>query len=333
MQQQTHGCDASEGIDVEKWLKVNKLGQFYDLFKSRDIAIEEIAEFDDIDIAKFATETLKLDTLSKKRFINAIHKIKQKNSTSIISANTTSTKQRHVIISSAENDAIQKLYQRFDECSKHQISIQQCLKESNEKENNLNKHYIKTVNNINITFDSITKQLINKKNELLKDIDNMNYEKEKLLKNQLNILQNEYISLVQNAKNKYELYANQRNKNINIINMIDNILNYKSVPTTMHITKPNIKFNINYSLQLMNEFIETFTIDDCDKPLPIQIEIKKVESDSIEIKYNIKKKYQISINKPIQKICIEYALIKHDDQLWIDYKEEKQYDSDSDTQS
>ena len=105
------------------------------------------------------------------------------------------------------------------------------------------------------------------------------------------------------------------------------------------LTQPNILCNVNDMRQIGSAFMKNLKIDDCDKPFPAQIEITKVESNSICVSYDIKKEYYMAINKPIKRVCIEYALIKNDKVVWADYKKEKengsQYDvtdsSDSDS--
>merc|ERR1712228_127419 len=165
--------------------------------------------------------------------------------------------------------------------------------------------------------------------------------KRNILTNQLNILQNEYLPLLANNKQKYETYSNQqKDTNLNILSMVDNALSFKSIPTMIMATKPNIQFNTNNAIQKLNTFMEMYLskVDDCDRPYPCDIQIRAVESDSISIQYDIKKKYYKKIGKPVLKLVIEYALIKNDEFVWNDYKEQSEESEDekisaSDTES
>eukprot|EP01084_Bolivina_argentea_P079871 144773_1 len=317
------GCGT---INVEEWLKSHKLSNVYDLFKSKSITIEEISELDNCDIDSFAQETLQLDVLSKKRFIDAITKIKQKNQLQ-------ESTHRHVVISPKEQAALTKLYERYNECSKQQILIQNSL-HIDENENNLHKYYTKSVNDINNIFDEIIKQLMHSKNKLLQNIDDITNTKQQQLTHQLKTLQNQYIPLINNGINKIELYQTGVNKQINIVKFINNILSFNNNPcsTIVFITQPNIQFH-NY-LQPCNAFLNEIKIDDCDKPLTPQMKIIKVEANYIYVQYDINKPYYYAMNKPILKVCIEYALIKYDEYLWSDYKAtEDNEENDTDSSS
>eukprot|EP01084_Bolivina_argentea_P078869 143119_1 len=123
-----------EGINVAEWLKQNKLIHLQDIFLSKNITIEELVDFQDNELDEFAKNILKLDILSKKRFVKAINKIKQTNVT------LSTSKRHHVIISSYEQAALTKLYTKFDECSKTQILIQTSLNISNKQNKDVNQH-------------------------------------------------------------------------------------------------------------------------------------------------------------------------------------------------
>eukprot|EP01084_Bolivina_argentea_P246856 413038_1 len=293
-------------INVHKWLKDNKLGHLLELFESKSIEIEELAEIDVVELKKFASETLKLDILSKKRFIAAITKIKPDNETS-----------QTVMVTVEENDALTKLYERFDECSKQRLLIQQAL---NKSENNLDWHYTKCINDINILFNEIKQLFISRKDELLQHIDDITNNKQTSLTAQLNTLQNHYIPLINKGISKYEAYVNNNNRKLNILPIVNDIISFdkKFITTTHLIIPPQLKFNINNTMKLGMQFMNTLHIDDGDKPLPPKVNILKVDSTFICIQYDIKNKYYKSINKPISKICIEYALIKDDEKLWKD---------------
>ena len=91
--------------------------------------------------------------------------------------------------------------------------------------------------------------------------------------------------------------------------------------TTVAATNAMLQFNANESMKRLEQMMKTLTINDCDNPSAVNMNVDKVESDEICISYNIQKAYYLSLNRPILKILIEYALLKDDDQIWSDYKE------------
>eukprot|EP01084_Bolivina_argentea_P260326 439590_1 len=322
----TGGNEGAERIiiNVQQWLQSNKLSAVYNKFQSRNISIEEIIDFEDDDIKTFAKETLELDILGQRRFVKAIQKIKYKNKPMATQKRMMSslTKQT-VIISSKEQECLTNLYQRYDECSKQQTTIQKALNPSNK--NSINEYEIKCINDINNIFNEIIQKLIIQKNQLLQHINDINVNKQQLLKQQLNTLQNQYIPSLKAAENKYQQYAQGKIKNFDILNTINKSLNNGMTVLT---TQPKIEFNTANAIKITNKFLNLLKIDDCDRPFPPTTKILKVGSNSIIIAYDIQKQYYKTIGKPILKICIEYAIIKNDELLWMDYKEEK-YDTES----
>ena len=63
-------------LDVKKWLEENKLMKSYEMFKKRDVQIEELCEFEDDELTELCKD-IGLDTLARKRFVKAIHKLQQ----------------------------------------------------------------------------------------------------------------------------------------------------------------------------------------------------------------------------------------------------------------
>ncbi|ETO30436.1 hypothetical protein RFI_06685 [Reticulomyxa filosa] len=61
----------SDRVDVRSWLAVNKLSYVEKTFVERNIAIEELMDFDTEELKDFAKD-LKLDALATRRFIKAI---------------------------------------------------------------------------------------------------------------------------------------------------------------------------------------------------------------------------------------------------------------------
>jgi len=61
----------SDRVDVKSWLAVNKLGYVEKVFVERNIAVEELVDFDTEELKDFAKD-LKLDALATRRFIKAI---------------------------------------------------------------------------------------------------------------------------------------------------------------------------------------------------------------------------------------------------------------------
>eukprot|EP01084_Bolivina_argentea_P277831 474475_1 len=305
-------------IDIEQWLKSNKLSEIYAVFKRRDVTIEELIEFDENDLITFVKQDLKLDILQSKRFMKGINKIKQKNQLQPLSKPII---KHNVILSIKEQNALTKLYQRFDECSQIQMNIQNTLKQSNP--NSLDQNSIKCQNDINVIFMEIKKQILNRKNELLKDIENIKNNKQQILTQQLNTLQSKYIPLIENNKNKYESYVNGSGQKINIIKMVENVLSFNGnqIATTVLATKPEIKYNINYTMNIYDEFLNNLILNDCDVPFQTEFIIVNIEANCVCIKYDIDKKYYDKIGKSLMKIAIEYAIVKNDNDLWSDYKE------------
>merc|ERR1712154_650262 len=112
------------------------------------------------------------------------------------------------------------------------------------------------------------------------------------------------------AKNEYDAYSNGKGKNLDILKMVSDVLGFRAVPTTVMMTQPNMIWHVDGMREIGDEFMSRLKIDDCDKPFATDIEIVKVESNCIAVSYDMRKEYYESIDKPIEKVCVEYALIK-----------------------
>eukprot|EP01084_Bolivina_argentea_P260271 439483_1 len=182
----TNSATNQQSINVDEWLKQTKLGNdAAEIIKKRQVSIEELIEFDIDDLKLFAVD-LGLDTLAKKRFVESIKKLKNKN-------NKSNDKKRHVIVSTVEHNAISKLYEEYDNISSISNDIQTAISTLNEFETN---------NEIEDKINSIINNISEIKIKLLKDIDNMVNHKTSILQNQINTIQN-YLSIVNNGKIKY----------------------------------------------------------------------------------------------------------------------------------
>eukprot|EP01083_Nonionella_stella_P058006 152039_1 len=281
---------------IETWLQNNKMRDLCVAFKKKNITIEQIIHHDDMD-QFYAMYDLKLDVLQKKRLIAAIRKTKPQHR---------SIKHHRVIVSTEEDESLNKLYVKFDECSKAQVLIQNALNISHQNTDNLNHCYLQSIHQINIAFDQIMTQIVNKRDELLNHINVMERNKQQLLQQQLHVLQNEYIPMLQRGSKA-----------------MDDI----PFATTVAATTPRIEFNTENALVLLDAFMKTLRFDDYDAPLPPKMKITKVEGDSITIRYDIQKQYYLSIRKPILKVNIQWALVKHDVDIWNDYKQPEAVDS------
>jgi len=63
----TQNQSGLSNIDITKWLADNKLQKIEEVFRQRDVGLDEIVEFTEQELNDFATD-LQLDTLQKKTF-------------------------------------------------------------------------------------------------------------------------------------------------------------------------------------------------------------------------------------------------------------------------
>eukprot|EP01084_Bolivina_argentea_P152719 266353_1 len=184
-------------IDREQFLKDNKLSDVTDLFVKRDITIEELIEFDVLDLRTFAKDC-GLDSLQKSRFIKAMTKLKSQtdnNSTSKLI-----TKPKHIIVSQQEHNSITKLYEKYTQISKQIDKINQCFISLNKSETNC-------IQNINNYFDELILNVNNYKQNINKQCETKYTQKENILKTQLESLQ-KYMLLLNIENKKCKEYMN-----------------------------------------------------------------------------------------------------------------------------
>jgi len=74
----TQNQSGLSNIDITKWLADNKLQKIEEVFRQRDVGLDEIIEFTEQELNDFATD-LQLDTLQKKRFVKAVQDLQPKN--------------------------------------------------------------------------------------------------------------------------------------------------------------------------------------------------------------------------------------------------------------
>jgi len=64
----TQNQSGLSNIDITKWLADNKLQKIEEVFRQRDVGLDEIVEFTEQELNDFATD-LQLDTLQKKNVL------------------------------------------------------------------------------------------------------------------------------------------------------------------------------------------------------------------------------------------------------------------------
>eukprot|EP01084_Bolivina_argentea_P225764 381439_1 len=272
-------------LDRVQFLKDNKLSDVLDIFIKRDIVIEELIEFDITDLQQFATD-IGLDILQKKRFIKAINSLKPINKTQ---QTINSAKLRHIIISTDEHNAISKLYEQYQSISKLMESI-------NNSFNILEQSLSSITSTINHYFDALTLNITTKQTELIKNNQFQTNTKQNQLTNQLETLQ-KYLLTINDTTEKYKQYQSNNSK-INILSMVNSVLNDPNIQMSF-ITQPKLSFNIIDDQ--VAQFLNSFTINDCDAPLSPIIEILKIKHDRVVMKWNVK-----SVSKKILMFQIQW---------------------------
>ena len=329
-------------IDVEQFLKDAKISDKAEYLKSREITIEELCEFDNEELQSFAINDLKLDALSKNRFIKAISK-HQKPAPSTTPGGFTGLSMNyrpathHVIVSPAEHNGITKLYQQYDKSSALSQTLQNSVLSLNESQSIV-------INEIEQQFKYLYSTLQQKKESLLSLIDQQQQIKKQSLNQQLTEMEN-YINIVSNGKNKYEEYVSdssldmKRRKRL-IVEMSEKILKQGA---TQMVTAPKLQFNLEKQEKSLNKFVlNAMSINDCDQPRAPLLSIKKKSATQITIEYELHENDRTGPKK-IEDIGIEYAILpksytmkskrKSGDSDSDDTKSDDSSESDDDTDS
>ena len=279
--EQTEGVindtQSNQTLDVDEFLKTNKLEHIADVFKRRQIAIEELSEFDDDELDQFMRCDLNLNTLARNRLFKSIKVIQNKNS---------NNNNQCFVISMEENKAIQKLDHRSmtinhfkDDLNKNglpklELSSNECTKQ--------------IIQNI----DQFISELMVKKTKLFDKIDMIQQNKQNILKNQM-INTEQYLLKLSDLKDKYHLNVNDKKSEINtnsftrkqfIASMLDNIKNDKFSLNLM--IEPSMKFSIiEYEFQKLLKTV--YGINDCDAPKQVMLKIDKISQKYIDVKLNV----------------------------------------------
>jgi len=164
----------SERIDRKKWLLENKLNDVEHIFEERDVAIEELTEFDQEELNEFAKD-IGLDTLQRRRFVRAILSliesgVSRKKVTVVQTSQqgeaSSSTKVNpsqliHVIVSPQEHEAITKIYDRYNQ-------TKQLLGELDKSMDVLDERKGQCKEQISNQMTKLIQQLESKKNKFIK---------------------------------------------------------------------------------------------------------------------------------------------------------------------
>eukprot|EP01084_Bolivina_argentea_P091067 163988_1 len=297
-------------VNVDEWLKQNKLSDIADIFKQRDVTIEELIEFEDTDLKAFANDTLKLDTLASSRFLSGIKRLRPKK------IEQTALKHK-VIISNKEQNAISQLYERYESTTKLQQEIRDSLEQFN-GENQCNQK-IETIIN-----DLISK-INEKRSEVLNDVDKTANDKNNLLSKQVKSLQN-YLPTIKNGQAQYDQYIHAKNMNMKqrkktVLNMVSQIFSDSQISMTL-ITAPRLQFNINNHIENLERMYSCFDVNDCDQPQPLIANIKKIKFDEIIIQYSLHSLDINSVNN-ILEIEAECVLMDKNYETKCFYQEKK----------
>ncbi len=201
------GEGGRKAVDVSKFLKENRLERATKAFLEREIAIEELTEFAEDELADFATD-LGLDTLQRKRFIKAIIALRpdadSNNPNQPSSETTTSYPSQtlntspsvfsrasskplnsdlhHVMLSRDENKAMKKLFARFDKTMILGKELESSFKTLGMASENCK-------GDINSQIEVVMNVLEDKKKQLLTEIETLKSSKEEKLRVQLDALE------------------------------------------------------------------------------------------------------------------------------------------------
>ena len=221
-------------IDRAQFLKDHKLGDVLNIFEERDIAIEELLEFDKGDLRQFAKE-IGLDVLSQNRLVKAIDRLRPSPTTSaaapmmgttgmtgmtgITGSGTSSTtpggfsafsamgggggKKTHVIVSPEEHEAISKLYERYEDSSKLLVQLKDSF-------DSLAGSAEKCKVDVDEGFDKLIANLETKKTQLIEECKSVKEKKKEKLVHQLQSLK-EYCERITSGKQQYEKYISDPN--------------------------------------------------------------------------------------------------------------------------
>ncbi len=193
-------------VDVDKFLAENKLERAKKAFLEREIAIEELVEFDEDELMDFAKD-LGLDTLQKRRFVKAILSLRPENqgpstssyrpkeelgSPSVFSRASSkplTSDLHHVMLSRDENKATKKLFARVDKTMVLGKELEGSFRLLTMASQGCEEE-------IKSQIDTVISLLEDKKKQLLNEIDSLRASKEDNFKSQVDALENHRLAIV-----------------------------------------------------------------------------------------------------------------------------------------
>ncbi|ETO28055.1 hypothetical protein RFI_09075 [Reticulomyxa filosa] len=270
-------------IDRKKWLSENKLNDVERIFEERDVAIEELTEFNEEELNEFAKD-IGLDTLQRRRFVKAILSLVENRvvAKGVASGQTSqqgevgsTTKVNpsqliHVIVSPQEHDAITKVYDRYNRAKQLLVDLEKSTNVLEERKGQC-KEEIKS------QMVKLIQQLENKKAYLLNEMNSVKVEKKQKLQKQLTDL-NTYRQVIADGRRRYEELLGDASLDVHVrrrkvLQLVNNILENK--PSMVMVTQPNVKFT--YDEVVLKNW--TMSAKDLQKPLfAFAIEIAFVRS-------------------------------------------------------
>lgn len=317
---------ATEGdiINVEQFLKDNKLYDALEIFIKREISIEELMEFEQSDLKQFGKD-IGLDVLQINRLVNAIKKLssslssKQEISATAEMYRANQSPIIHFIVSEQEQNAISKFNKIYNNTLLMINNLNACFKilDENTEKAKQNLH--------NVLYQEIINNLEDKRKKLINDLKEIHNNKQSELYQQLNELKihqtninnakMEYQSLVSDPTLELKYRKRKIKKLVQTIDEKEDENKYISFPYYL-ITEPNITINKSQFQYLQDTFSKNVSISSCDFPTKLSISIKKSNYNSLTIKWKINDKSNDDsryATMPILKYEIQYSQYKSDD--------------------
>ena len=263
-------------IEFESLLRKFKLSQ-----KSIQQITDKYQSIDDLifesnkSMQQIAAE-FDLDSIDKLRFIRSMDEIIQKR-------NYVRTNVKKIIVSTEEQKAMDILYKRFETVSNLINDIQIGI-------NDLNICYDTQIKSIHDYFENvIAKEVMNKREKMILNIDTLNKNKSEILQNQLKTtaVQSQKLN---NAKLKCsEITSAQTMSMRQRKKIILKLGSNKYVCLCLcPMTSPMIKFNLNQYLTNINtDFFSHISIDNCDQPIINNVKLIQNAVHTLSIVWSI----------------------------------------------
>jgi len=332
----TQNQSGLSNIDITKWLADNKLQKIEEVFRQRDVGLDEIVEFTEQELNDFATD-LQLDTLQKKRFVKAVQDLQPKNkqpssnidtyqptssfTTTLTTTSSFEASNKWQPSSSTSSSSPSSLSMMPVSSPQEQKTIQKLTlvqdktyKLINELQNSfqtLDQSSTECQRVIEQAFDKLIKELVNKQKNLTNEVDLLQNTKTTQLSQQVQTLK-QYSNVVNDGKIKYETYLADQTLDINrrkkmIFDMVNGVMFYPGV-TLLLITQP--KMILKDYKPTLSAFLKNIVVDDCDQPMAPLIYISKADGDTLAVEWTINDRdLQASAMKPILAVSVEWAIL------------------------